>query len=267
MRVDPTKIYMMPHLMGPLYDKDALSAAVYPNTETFALQFYTEGVAARELVPDCYELDEAPLVTVVFAYHKGLDFLAGGSYHLATFQIAARFEGEQDRIEGDYIPIMLENETQPILGGRELLGVPKLFADIPPVKIMPNGNLRCEASLWGHLLFGLELPPQKKQNTVVKTVATKRINSRPWLAYKYFPTLDGPPDADYPTTTRNDVKIDTLWLGNAGSVYFGTATKDDIGDMVNVIDALKSLPFVKLEQALHFQGSAELRLDQSRRLR
>jgi hypothetical protein len=37
--------------------------------------------------------------------------------------------------------------------------------------------------------------------------------------------------------------------------------------MANAIDAVKSLPFVKAEQALHFQGSAALRLDQSRRLR
>jgi len=267
MKVDPTKLYMMPQIMGPLYEKEPLPRIQYPQTETFAIQFQTESEAARNLLPDCYDIDQVLLVTVVFAYHKGLDFLAGGGYSIATFQVSARFDGAQDHIEGDYILVMYENETRPILGGREFLGVPKLYADIPPVKIMPNGNLRCEASLWGHLLFGIELSPLKKQNPVVKAIASKRINSRPWLAYKYIPSLDGPPDADYPTITRNDVKIENLWMGNTGSLYFGSATQDDIGYTVNVIDALKSLTFVKLEQALRFEGSAALRFDQSRRLK
>jgi acetoacetate decarboxylase len=266
-KIDNTKIYMMLHIQGPLYEKESLPGIPYPKTETIAMQFQTEGEAARRLVPNSYDVDPAPVVTVMFGYHKGLDFLAGGGYSIATFQVAAKFDGAQDHVEGDYILVMFENDTRPILGGRELLGVPKLFADIPPVKIMPNGNLRCEASLWGHLLFGIELPPMKKQNPLVKTIASRRINNRPWLAYKYFPALDGPPDADYPTTTRNDVKIGSLLMGNAGSLYFGSATSDDISHIANVVDVLKSLPVVKIEQVLHLKGSAVLRLDQSRRLR
>ncbi len=161
---------------------------------------------------------------------------------------------------------MFENDTKPILGGWDHLGVPKIFADIPPIKFMPDGSLRCEASVWGHLLFGLELPPMKKQNPVVKTVASRRINSWPWLAYKYIPSLDGPPDADYPTTTRNDVKIEQLWMGKSGSLYFGEVTVEDISDTVHVIEALKSIPIGKIEQVLHFQGSVVLRFDQSGRL-
>jgi acetoacetate decarboxylase len=267
MKTDPTKLYQMPHIMGPHWDKESLPKIQYPQTETVALQYRTKKNAAGELLPDSYIVDEEPIVTVVFAYHNGLHFLAGNGYNLATFQISARFDGAEDQIEGDYISIMFENQTWPILGGREFLGVPKLYADIPPMKIMPNGIIRCEASLWGHMLFGIELQPMKKQNPVVKFVASKRINSRPWLAYKYIPSLDGPPDADYPTITRNDIKINDLWMGNQGSVFFGSATKEDIGLIVNIIDALRTLPIVNIEQVLHFKGSAVLRFDQSRRLK
>ncbi len=267
MKIDPTKIYVMPQIMGTVHEKDPLPKIPYPKTETFAMQFYTEYEAARVLVPDCYEVDQKPIVTVVFAYHNGIDFLVGGGYNLATGWVSARFDGQRDHVEGDYILIMYENQTKPIIGGREFLGVPKGYAYIPPAKIMPNRAFRCEASLWGHLLYGIKLPPLRKQNPVVKTVANKRINSRPWLAYKYIPSLDGPPDADYPTTTRNDIKIDNLWMGKSGSLYFGTATAVDIGETVNVISALKSLPIGKFLQVLHFDGSAVLRYDQSYRLR
>lgn len=118
-----------------------------------------------------------------------------------------------------------------------------------------------------HLLFGIELPRLRKQNPVVKAVASKQINSRPWLAYKYIPSLDGPPDADYPTTTRNDVKINELWMERLAKLYFGSTTEYDIGKVVNVIEALKSLEIIKIERVLHFNGSAVLRFDQSYRLR
>ena len=49
--------------------------------------------------------------------------------------------------------------------------------------------------------------------------------------------------------------IQVCWR-STGSVYFGTSTESDIGSLVNVIDALKSLTILKIEQVFHFQGSA-----------
>ena len=134
MKLDQTKLYQMPFIMGPQYNKDPLPGLSYPQTENVVIQYQTNYEAARNLVPECYTLDEKPTVTVVFGYHNGLEFLAGNGYSLATFQISAKFKGEENQIKGDYIPIMFENQTLPILGGRDYLGVPKLFADISPIK-------------------------------------------------------------------------------------------------------------------------------------
>jgi acetoacetate decarboxylase len=267
MEIDPTKLYQMPLVMGPLYEKEPLPKIPYPDIENIAFQFQTTPESARKLIPDCYEIDDEPIVTILFGYYKGFDFLAGGGYNVAAVQISARFKGQQDEVEGDCFLVMFENQTRPILGGREFLGVPKIYADIPEFKVMPNGNLRCEASLWGHLLFGIEVPKMRTQNPIVKTVASKRINSRPWLGYKYIPSLDGPPDADYPTATRNDVKIQTLWMGKEAKLYFGSADFDDIGYTYQVIEAIKTLPVQNTVQVIRFQGSAVLRFDQSHRLR
>ena len=107
------------------------------------------------------------MVTVLFGYNDGLDFMAGGSYRLAAVQVAATFEGE----------------------------------------------------------------------------------------------------ADYPTITRNDVTIDKLWFSRSGTVFFGSAVLQDVGHASPVVDALRTLPIVELDRALHFRGSAMLRYDLSRRLR
>ena len=162
---------------------------------------------------------------------------------------------------------MFEDHTWPIIGGREDLGIPKLFADISNLKTMPDHHLRWEASLAGHLLFGLDVPPMKSQIAVIRVVANRQINSRPWLGYKYIPSLDGPADADYPTITHNDSKINKLWMGKKSVLRFGMARYDDIGVVKNLLDRLATLTIVRPVQALHFVGSATLLYDLSRRLR
>lgn len=259
------KTYMMPLIMGPIYDQG--TGIPYPEVEVVALQFESDRDAIQRLLPDCFKAAKDPIVQIMFASNNGLEFMAGGGYRLASFQVGAQFHGEQDHIEGDYILVMFEDRTIPILGGREQLGVPKLYADISPIKLQKDGHLRCEASVWGHFLFGLDLGPMKRQNAIVRRVAAHRINERPWLAYKYIAALDGPPDADYPMITRNDTKLDELWLSDSGRVHFGNADESDIGKYKALLDALKTLPFMKCVQAVRFRGSAVLRYDLSRRLR
>lgn len=269
MKLEKGKFYRMPLVMGPLtgLEQDPPGRLTYRQVEVVSIQYETEPDAVAALLPECYRPAERPLVTIVFSYNNGLAVMAGGGYTLAAVQVAACFDGEQDRVEGDYIIVMFEDQTWPIIGGREDLGVHKLYADISPIRQLPDGHLRCEASLWGHLLFGIDVSPPRKQNAVVRMVATRMVNARPWLGYKYIPSLDGPPDADYPTITKNDTTIDALWFSKGGEIYCGSAGYSDLGDQSGVVEAIRSLPIRKLERALHFRGSAVLRYDLSRRLR
>lgn len=267
MKLDPSKHYRMPLLLGPMFDYSRIPSWSYPEIDIVAYQYLTQPEAIENVLPECFQPTKEPMVTIFFSQYNGLEFMGGGGYRTATFQVAARFDGENDHVEGDLILVMFEDKTWPILSGREDLGVPKLYADISPMKRMGEGRVRVEASLWGHLLFGLELDGLKSQIGIVRAVATKRINARPWLGYKYIPSLDGPPDANYPTLTKNDTKIDNLWFGKFGDLRFGDAGMEDIGHVKNLINALATLSVVKPVQALRFRGSTTLRYDQSRRLR
>jgi acetoacetate decarboxylase len=269
MKIEVDKFYRMPLIMGPLatlHDRVA-SQIQYKQVEVVALQYQTDPEAIRSLLPDCYRPAKNPTVTVVFGYNDKLEFMAGGGYRLAAVQVAAIFDGEQDQVEGDYVLVMFEDQTWPIIGGREDLGIPKLYADITPLTLLPDNHLRCEASLWGHLLFGVDLSPERKQNPVARLAANRMINARPWLGYKYIPSLDGPPDASYPTVSKNDTNVRDLWFSESAKVYYGEARFDDIAYSWLVIDALRSLQVVKFERALHYRGSSVLRYDLSRRLR
>lgn len=149
MKLDNSKYYRMPLIMGSIFDRENIPQFLYPKTESLVLQYKSDPEAIYFLLPECYLPTKEPIVTVIFNYFNGLDFMAGGEYRTATIQVSAQFKGKSDNVEGDYILVMFENDTLPIICGREDLGVPKMYADISPLKTLSKGHLRCEVSLWG----------------------------------------------------------------------------------------------------------------------
>ena len=268
MRIDRSKIYMMPLIGGPLGDVGKAAPQVYQSVESLMLQYETDPEAIPPLLPEPFKPGKSPIVTVLFTDNNGVDFLAGGGYRFGGISVAAQFEGAEGNLEGGYVLVMPENRTLPIIGGREWLGMPKFFTDISPIRRMADGHLRCEVSMWGHMLWGIDIaPPLKKQNVIVRRAAGVRSTKSPSFGYKYISSLDGPPDADYPTVMWTDNSIDYLEFGSSGEVYFGQVTEKEIGDYKPVVDALKSLPVRKVTQAAYSQGSMVLRNDKNGRLK
>ena len=267
MRIDPEKAYVMPLVMGPLGDQKNTGAAVYNRVETVALQYETAPEAIAALLPDCYQPTVKPVVTVAFIYNDGVDFMAGRGYRIATVMVAARYDGEQDHTEGNFALVMFENDTLPILLGRERLGVPKLYADISPIRVLSDGHLRCEASLWGHLLFGIDVDPLAKQDDTIVAAANESPRGLPLLGYKYISSPNGPPDAAYPISTPSDRRLEGMSLGRSGRLFFGDPGAEDIGFIAGAIDALRTLPVLQVVGTSRSHSSSVLRTDLCRRLR
>ena len=56
MQLDPAKVYSMPLIMGPVFDRESLPGRIYGETESLAVTFRTDAGAARALVPDCFSI-------------------------------------------------------------------------------------------------------------------------------------------------------------------------------------------------------------------
>ena len=267
MKIDRSKINLMPLIRGPLWDMSHLPRHEYASVETLMLQFETDRDAIPPLLPEPFQPGKSPLVTVMFADNNGVDFMAGGGYRFAAVSVAAEIDSQNGRLKGNYVLAMPENETLPIITGREWLGMPKFFTDISPIRRMPNGHLRCEASMWGHLLFGIDVsPPFKSQHVLVRRAASARATKTPAFGYKYIASLGGPPDADYPTIMWSDSRIDELKLGNDGEFYIGNPTDQDVGEFGPITDVLRTLPVLEVKQVAHSRGSMVLRNDKNGRV-
>jgi len=266
MKIESDKVYNMPLIAGPFFEINNRPRYMYEQVDNLILRYESDPEAIQELLPECYKVGKEPIVTLAFSHNDGVDFLSGRGYRIATVMVAARFDGESDHVEGNYVLVMFEDDTLPIIGGREHLGVPKIFANISPIKTLPkSGNLRCEVSLWGHLLYGVELPALKRQNAIVRGIAN-RTPLPPYLCYKYIPALDGPPDASYPTYFHMDSRVEQLWMGDMGEVYLGNPLEEDVSYYAKLVAVLATLPITKVKQVIRAQGSGVLRYDLYRKL-
>jgi acetoacetate decarboxylase len=268
MKIDRTKMNLMPLIRGPIWDQKNLPGSVYASVESLMLQYETDPEAIPPLLPDPYKPGKSSIVNVLFSDFNGVDFMAGGGYRLAVVSVEAQFDGEDGHIEGNYALVMPENRTLPIITGREWAGMPKFFTDISSIRKLDDNHLRCEASLWGHLLFGIDIaPPLKSQNALIRKVASTQATKTPVFGYKYIASFDGPPDADYPTILWTDNSIERLQLGKTGEFYFGDPSEKDIGQFKPIIDALKSLPVREVKQTAYSWGSMVQRNDKIGRIK
>lgn len=253
---------MSPLILGLFNAKDGIP---YPRRETVTLRYKTQLEAIQKIIPECFKVTN-PTVSVSVVYNDGVQDLAYRSYSLATFQVPARYEGERDTVEGSYSIVMYENNTTPIIGGREFIGIPKLYSDISPVRLLPDGRIRCETSIYGYQLFGIEVDANEKQDESVVEAWNKRNNIQNLLGYKYIPSLEGPPDCAYPILTPSEISLKELWTGKEGGLYFGDAGYDDVGQHSNVVEALKSLEVKEVLGVSHSFSSTRLRIDKAHRI-
>jgi len=185
MQINRSKINFMPLIRGPLWDTKKVPQQRYASVESLMLQYETDPDAIPPILPEPFRPGKLPTVTVFFADNNGVDFMAGGGYRLAAVSVAAQFDGETGHLDGDYVLVMPESNTLPIITGREWLGMPKIYSDIPLIRTTKNDHLRCEASLWGHLLFGIDIaPPLRQQNTLVRKAAAMQSSRNPAFGYK-----------------------------------------------------------------------------------
>ena len=129
MELDPGNVYTMPLAMGPLYRRTE-ARHHFRQVSTYALQYPTRQDAVQKLLPRGCTAAREPNVTIMFGYYDGVDFMANGGYREIVVQVSARFDGEHDHVDGDFVLAMFLDHALPIMYGREQLGIPKLPAEI-----------------------------------------------------------------------------------------------------------------------------------------
>lgn len=212
-----------------------------PRTTTTA-RFQTDPQKLSKLLPPGCVLDGEAVVTVEHSVLHALEWLAGRSYSLIGVKFPVRFQGRKDSACGPFIAVLWENRTEPILTGREELGYPKLYCELPEARIL-HGSQHFAASWDGHTFIRMSVHDMEDAPTPAPT------DAQGVLIHRYLPGLEA---GDAP-------QIDEMALSPFGGVAvrhkryqrcraeveFVTSTWEQLPTMFHVVNLLAELPILE----------------------
>lgn len=181
--------------------------------------FETSREAVADLLPRFFEVADTPRVTLAYSRLMGLDWLGGRDYNLLGVFVDAIYRGRGGTVEAPYPVVMWEDDCNPIISGREYLGVPKLYADFSPVEV-GSSEFQVSCSAYHNELLSISfsgMVPAPAQFVDDLNTAEARVH---WLGWKYIPGtpregVDPVPDADYPVIVSLGNEYDAAWVGEA----------------------------------------------------
>jgi Acetoacetate decarboxylase (ADC) len=214
-------------------------------TEMSLLARSTEA-ALLPLLPDRVALAGEPRVRISATWLHDVGWLAGRGYNVVSVQIPARVEGTTGRVGGEFVAVLWENLTDPIITGREELGMPKVFAEIPDL-VRDGDRATCTADWGGYQFFKGQITGLAEQQDGIG-----RQRCTPTINHKYQPKTGdwGAADADYITYSASEWKQVTRLERGTGLAEFRSATWDQLPTLAHIVNVLADLPLEVIDATL-----------------
>lgn len=255
---DPTKRYRMPSHFGPapgprnVPKEIHIDHTLFPKTTAVTVKFRTDAQMLNEMLPPGFVLAGDPIVSLDFAYMDEIQWLAGRGYNICLVSWPATFTGTQDTVTGRFAAVLFENAADPIITGRDELGHPKVYCEIPPPMVLDN-NWTCRLAWDGCEFLRVELTGLGKPAPDLP-----QAQSAGWIQYKYIPgtPLDAGPDCAYATLSPDPLDPDAHENMTVQSQIFADAkistppvTWYDMPTVHHIANGIASLPVQEVVSA------------------
>ena len=231
------------------------------NTLTLTLSALTDSDALARLLPPGFAVEAPARIELSLLVLTDIGWLAGRGYNILMVRIPARWRGEED-VTGAFVPVLWESMAEPILTGRDELGWPKIFADIP-TPVVENGEWRAHAA-WEDFTF-LDMRAGDFE-------AAARPDPAPQMMFhKYVPRTGawGEAEVDYFTATALEVAAPQVRSvrNGTGAFRFHRASWEQMPTQYPIVSALADLPLIDFGRAQLVESSGGGDASGQRRLR
>lgn len=254
---DPNGRYAMPaHFAMPQFE--GVPSLWYHDQLAMSASFLTDRDKLAAHLPKPFEVAEEAIVTVMYVRNRKVDWLAGRGYNMISVNANAVFNGELDQLEGQFTLVVWENLADPILSGREMTGIPKIFADIPDHEIADD-VWRCSASHFGSKIVDMQIanPAAVSTEEIAAFVDAGKDTNNP-MGWRYLPNVGASGAAiSEPTLFPQENHITDAWVGE-GTVDWQHLTWQQNPTQFHIVNALADLPVLEYRPALIFQASSNL---------
>jgi hypothetical protein len=164
--------------------------------------------------------------------------------------------GKKGQTIGFFLPVVWENMAEPIMMGRETLGWPKIYADLPPARKLDN-TWQSIATWYGFQF--LDINVHNIRALTPAELEEKAKNEPPnagLICHKFILKTGSSPeiqtDADYLTISTNQgAKLPTYTevLTGKADLRFMKATWEQLPTMVHIVNKLAALEIKEVYDA------------------
>ncbi|MEC7880921.1 MAG: acetoacetate decarboxylase family protein [Chloroflexota bacterium] len=252
------KIYRMPTHFGPSLgprqgpDGRKFECKDNPKTKSISVSFLTNPDQLQSFLPPNFSLYGDPIVNVTASYIKEIEWLAGRGYNTLGVSFPVEFNGEKDKARGNFLLVLWENLTDPILTGREELGFSKIYCKLPEPKIYKD-KISCAASWLDFNFMNMEVNKISSGDIQLNKPKTDDKFLKGMLHYKYIPKTGGFPgswgekDIAYAVLTPEYMpnKVVKSISHGQGEVNFTKARWEDMPTQYTIVNAFADLEKIK----------------------
>jgi hypothetical protein len=263
----PGEWYRMPTHFGPATgprkgpDRRAFDWTNAPKSTVVSVSFLGKREQMQKLLPAGFTINGEPIVTVAMTYYTEIPWLAGRGYNTLGVSFPVTFAGKHDKATGTFLLILWENLTDPIITGREELGFSKLYAELPPARMLAD-TARVTASWLEFPFLDMELNGLTQVEVPARPAAPAAPSPggelRGQMHYKYMPRTGewGKADASYAVITPaggSTARTLEMWRGK-GTVKFHRARWEDMPTQYMIVNAFADLDVVEFRGATITKG-------------
>ena len=236
------------------YSADVLQVTMHALTDAASLSGY---------LPARCRLAGEPVLSVAFTQLTNLGWLAGRGYNFINVSTPIVFEGKTDIVTGDFSLCVWESKADPIMTGREEVGMPKLFADIPDPR-ETDGRWECTANWEGFPFLDLELDTNKNSDGPVAPSALGSTGVYIVHRYHAHPGAWDQVDVDEVVISQAGAAPPPTVLDHQtgiGKFRFRSARWEDMPTQYTYVNALAGLPVLEFRpgQFVRAKGIGDLR--------
>ncbi|QDS74293.1 hypothetical protein FKW77_003743 [Venturia effusa] len=263
---------------------------------TSSIKFKTSRTLLQNLLPND-QFDFWTPGTVAYASFSNttlnrMDWLGGGGYsHMGLYIHGIKYTKKDGSIlKGTFLPILFENLADPIITGREELGMPKLFCSLDSYR--RDSSMRIRAG-WQGANFG-ELEWEGLEKVEETSVPASVVNGAPvsngtpgeappggipgvegdgMFVYRYIPTVGEPgkADAEYPVWVPDNAhsearRVSSTWRAKTAKFSFAGKDWDSLPTLHHIATGLGDIPMFEVVEAKIIEGTGVSDVGQARKI-
>lgn len=253
-------VRIMPPFFGGL--PYPLPAAHYHDTLNLSFGYRTDEAALERLVPKPFVLAR-PEILISLINNGRVDWLGGSGYNLLAVNVPVFFRGEEE-LEGVFGLVVWENRTAPILAGRDMQGVPKVYAEVENFREFPDRTFSSWAHLGGGRFADAKIDVTRDLQGPELEAVRATMARRNWFGWRYFPNVGAPGAAlSHPVLFPQDFVVHAASTG-AVSFNWNVPPYQSNPSQLHIIARLAAMPNHGLTEALLMRCDNTLRSDLAR---